>query len=40
MRPLIVAGFLALSFACVFATPAMADGKLPWEGSGSGDWNG
>jgi porin len=40
MRPLIVPGFLVLSFACVFATPAMADGPLPWKGSGSGDWNG
>jgi hypothetical protein len=40
IRPLIIPGFLTLTVACAFTTPAMADGKLPWEGSGSGDWNG
>jgi porin len=40
MRQTITLSFLALTFVCVFATPAVADGPLPWEGSGSGDWNG
>ena len=40
MRQFITLGILALTFVCVFVTPAMADGPLPWKGSGSGDWNG
>ena len=40
MRQTITLSFLALAVVCVFTTPALADGPLPWEGSGSGDWNG
>jgi hypothetical protein len=40
MRQFFTLSFLALAFVCVSATPAMADGPLPWKGSGSGDWNG
>jgi len=40
MRHCIILNILALSLVCAFATPAMADGKLPWKGGGSGDWNG
>jgi porin len=42
MRPFITLTLALLTLAVVsaFATPAMADGPLPWKGSGSGDWNG
>ena len=40
MRMFVALSLFSLSFVCVFVTPAMADGPLPWEGSGSGDWNG
>ena len=40
MRLFTILSILTLTSVCAFATPAMADGKLGWQGSGSGDWNG
>jgi len=40
MRQFIILSILSLTFVCASVTPAMADGKLGWQGSGSGDWNG
>jgi porin len=40
MRQFITLSLLSLAIAFTFAAPAMADGKIGWKGSGSGDWNG
>jgi len=40
MRQFITLSLLALAIALAFAAPVVADGPLPWKGSGSGDWNG